>query len=71
MEPTENGNFHWFAANGGQKRQTSICFLQTENGSLFSLVGKRQRTFAVSANVPIYGTRPIPAGPIAPINTQK
>ncbi len=24
-----------------RKRQTSVCFLQTENGSLLSLVGKR------------------------------
>jgi hypothetical protein len=26
--------------NGKRKWQTSVCFLQTENGSLFSLVGK-------------------------------
>ncbi len=29
-----------FAANGKRKRQTSVCFLRTDNGSLFSLVGK-------------------------------
>ncbi len=42
-ELTENDNFPWFAANGEWKCQTSVCFLQTgmENGSLFSLVGKR------------------------------
>jgi hypothetical protein len=39
-ELTENGNFRLFAANGKRKRQTSVCFLQTEIGSLFSLVGK-------------------------------
>jgi hypothetical protein len=41
-ELKENGNFHLFVANGKQKRQTSICLLQTEteNGSLFFLVGK-------------------------------
>ncbi len=40
---TDNGNFHWFAANGKQKPQTSVCLLQTgtENGSLFFLVGKQ------------------------------
>jgi hypothetical protein len=38
---TENGNFRLFAANGKRKRKTSLCFLSTENGSLFSLVGKR------------------------------
>jgi hypothetical protein len=42
MELTENYNFCLFAANGKQKRQTFVCLLQmeTENGSLFSLVGK-------------------------------
>jgi hypothetical protein len=42
-ELTENGNFHLLAANRKQRRQTSICFLQTEteNGSLFSLIGKQ------------------------------
>jgi hypothetical protein len=41
MELTENGNFRLFVANG--KRQTSLCLLQreTENGGLFSLVGRR------------------------------
>jgi hypothetical protein len=40
-ELTENGNFHFFAANGKWKQQASVCLLQTEtgNGSLFSLVG--------------------------------
>jgi hypothetical protein len=40
-ELTENGNFRLFAVNG--KQQTSLCLLQreTENGGLFSLVGKR------------------------------
>jgi hypothetical protein len=38
---SEYGNFRLFVENGKQKRQTSICFLQTENGSLFFLVGKR------------------------------
>jgi hypothetical protein len=28
----ENGNVRLFAANGKWKKQTSICFLQTENG---------------------------------------
>ncbi len=32
---------HLFAANAKRKRQTSIRFLKTENGSLFSLVVKR------------------------------
>jgi hypothetical protein len=42
-ELTENGNFRLFAANGKRKQQTSISLLQmeTENGSLFSLVCKR------------------------------
>jgi hypothetical protein len=41
-ELTENGNFRLFAANRKWKRQTSVCFLQmeTENGSLFSLISK-------------------------------
>jgi hypothetical protein len=39
----ENSDCRLFAANGKQKRQTSVCLLQTEteNGSLFSLVGKK------------------------------
>jgi hypothetical protein len=39
----ENSNFRLFATKGKWKRQTSLCLLQmeTENGSLFSLVGKR------------------------------
>ncbi len=43
-ELTENFNIHLFAANRKRKRQTSVCLLQTEteNGSLFSLVGKGQ-----------------------------
>jgi hypothetical protein len=42
MELTENGNIRLFAASGKQKWQTSVCSLQveTENGILFSLVGK-------------------------------
>jgi hypothetical protein len=40
-ELTENDNFHVFAADGKRKWQTLFCFVQTENGSLFSLVGKR------------------------------
>jgi hypothetical protein len=42
-----------FSSNREQKRQTSICLLQTEteNGSLFSLVGNLKSTIAVSANV--------------------
>jgi hypothetical protein len=38
----ENGNFHFFTANGKRKRQTSVCLLdmETESGSLFFLVGK-------------------------------
>jgi hypothetical protein len=53
----ENGNFRLFAANGKRKRQISVCFLQTEYGSLFSLVdnNERQSKFAVSTNVPING----------------
>ncbi len=41
-ELTENGNLRCFAANGKRKQQTSVCLLQaeTENRSLFSLVGK-------------------------------
>jgi hypothetical protein len=41
-EITENGNFRLFGANGKWKLQTFACSLQTEteNGSLFSLVGK-------------------------------
>ncbi len=57
IELMENGNFCLFAANGKQKRLTSICLLQTEteNGSLFP-ASKRYTvlTIAVSANVPIY-----------------
>jgi hypothetical protein len=43
MELTENGLFYLFAANGKHKRQASVCLLkkETENGSLFFLVGKR------------------------------
>jgi hypothetical protein len=39
----ENGNFRLFSANGKRKWQTSVCLLQTEteNGRLFSLIGKR------------------------------
>jgi hypothetical protein len=42
-ELTTNGNFILFAAIGKRKRQTSVCLLQmeTENGSLFSMVSKR------------------------------
>jgi hypothetical protein len=42
FELTENGNFRLFAANGKQKRQTSVCLLRTdmENGCLFSFAGK-------------------------------
>ncbi len=42
-ETTENSNFRLFAANERRKWQTFIFLLQTEieNGSLFSLVGKR------------------------------
>jgi hypothetical protein len=38
----ENGKFRSLSANGKWKWQTSVCLLQTEteNGSLFSLVGK-------------------------------
>jgi hypothetical protein len=40
-----------------RKTTTSVCLLQTENGSLFPLVGKRidkrQSIFAVSADMPI------------------
>ncbi len=39
-ELTEDGNFHLFAANGKWKGPISVCFLQMENGSLFSLVCK-------------------------------
>jgi hypothetical protein len=41
-ELTEKGNFRLFAANGKWKRQSFVCLLQmeTENESLFSLVGK-------------------------------
>ncbi len=55
---TESGNFRLLAENGKRKWQTSVCLLQTEteNRSLFSLVGKRQTVIDVccSANVPIY-----------------
>jgi hypothetical protein len=39
----KNGNFRLFAADGKLKQQIPVCLLQTkmENGSLFSLVGKR------------------------------
>jgi hypothetical protein len=52
----ENGNFCLFAAKGKWKRQTFVCFLQTENRSLFSLDGKQKMVneFAVSENVPFY-----------------
>jgi hypothetical protein len=42
--------------NGEWKRQTYVCLLQKEkeNGHLFSLVGKRLSTIAVSTNVPIH-----------------
>jgi hypothetical protein len=42
-EPMENGKYHLLAGNGTQKRQIAVCFLQmeTENGNLFSLVGKQ------------------------------
>jgi hypothetical protein len=42
-EQMEHGNFHFFAANGKQKYQTSVCLLhiEMENGNLFSLVGKQ------------------------------
>ncbi len=43
MELKENGNFCLFAANGKRKQQTSVCFLQTENGSLFSLIANNKR----------------------------
>jgi hypothetical protein len=43
MELTENDNFLLFAANGKREWKTSVSFLQmeTENESLFSLVGKQ------------------------------
>jgi hypothetical protein len=48
MSQTENGTDRkqqllYFSANRTQKLQTSACLLQTkmENGTLFSLVGKR------------------------------
>jgi hypothetical protein len=39
----DNGNLHLFSENGKGKRQISVSLLQmgTENGRLFSLVGKR------------------------------
>jgi hypothetical protein len=42
-ELMENDNFHMFAANRKQERQTSACLLQMEmeNRSIFSLVGKQ------------------------------
>jgi hypothetical protein len=40
MELMENSNFRLFAANGKRKWQTSVCFLQTENLSLFALGAK-------------------------------
>jgi hypothetical protein len=58
MELTENSSFRLFAPNGKRKRQTSVCLLQkeTENGSLFPLVGidKLLSIIVVSANVPFY-----------------
>jgi hypothetical protein len=44
-ELTENGNFHLLAANGKQRRQTSVCLLQTENRD-----GKLPRLFSANRN---------------------
>ncbi len=37
MEVSVSSIFHLFAASGKRKQQASICFLETENGSLFFL----------------------------------
>ncbi len=39
-ELTEKGNVLLYAANEKWKRHISVCFLQMENRSLFSLVSK-------------------------------
>jgi hypothetical protein len=58
MEPFEKGNFCFFAANGEQKRQTSVCLLQADRKWEVSfpwLANDIQKlTIAVSANVPVY-----------------
>ncbi len=46
-KPTESSYFR-FAANRKRKRQTSVCFLQTEIGSLFSLIGKHSHLWVVN-----------------------
>jgi hypothetical protein len=49
MEPTENGSFCLFAANGKRKQQASVCLLQTENGNstlpLFAANGNGKRKY--------------------------